>query len=400
MRFQSVVIASLLLPATLAAQMKDPFHLTIGTLDSLQSTTLKETRKFLVYTPPSYSDTANTPQQYPVLYLLDGEAHFQSVAGLVQILGTGVNATYVFPEMIVVAIVNTDRTRDMTPTKVDKGFDGKPSPFLKNSGGMANFLGFIKNELIPAIDAKYRTAPYRILVGHSLGGITVIDALYTIPETFNAYIAIDPSLWWDNMVLLKQEKDHVSKAGYQNKVLYLGQANTINADDTTSNPHFNAMLQFNSIMQNYNTSGLRYAYKYYPDDDHGSVPLITEYDALHFIFDGYKLNLTKVLASPASLTEHYRDVSARLGTTFTPSEGMVTQFGMFATTQDTAKAIAFYEIGTQLYPRSPRSFERLGALYAAKGNKPKAISCYQRVLTLTPGDTKVAEKLKALQAGS
>ena len=397
MRYSALLLATLALPAVASGQTPDRYRLTIGTVDSLKSTVLNETRKYLVYTPPSYSDTMFSPQRYPVLYLLDGDAHFHSVSGLIQILGTGVNATYAVPEMMVVAIPNTNRLRDMSPTKVTKGPDGKPAPGLASSGGMANFLAFIKNELIPQIDAKYRTSPYRIFVGHSLGGITVIDALYTIPETFNAYIAIDPSLWWDDKVLLKQAKEHVSKDNYQGKVLYLGQANTMSPDDTTTNNHFNAMLQFNEVLNTYNTSGLRYAYKYYPNDDHGSVPIITEYDALRFIFDGYKLNLSQVMADPSVLPKHFKDVSARLGVPFQPSEAMLIQLAGFVVGQDTAKAMAMYEIGTQFYPNSYRSYDRLGALWAAKGDKKKAVGFYEKSVALNPGNTISATKLKELR---
>src|SRR6185503_6006540 len=95
------VLPLLFAPAILLSQSAGK-PVTIGTTDSLYSATLKENRKFLVYTPPSYSDTTYSPRRYPVLYLLDGDAHFHSVTGLLQILGTGVNATYVVPEMIVV----------------------------------------------------------------------------------------------------------------------------------------------------------------------------------------------------------------------------------------------------------------------------------------------------------
>ena len=79
----------LFVPAALSAQAPSK-PVTIGTTDSIYSATLKENRRFLVYTPPSYSDTTYLPRRYPVLYLLDGDAHFHSVTGLLQILGTGV----------------------------------------------------------------------------------------------------------------------------------------------------------------------------------------------------------------------------------------------------------------------------------------------------------------------
>src|SRR6478672_5462601 len=144
-------ILAVLAPAPALQAQAKAGAITIGATDSVWSPTLKENRKFLVYTPPSYSDTTYLPKRYPVLYLLDGDAHFHSVTGLLQILGTGVNATYVLPEMIVVAIPNTDRMRDLTPTNTDKDPDGKPQPGFKTSGGMPNFLKFIQTELIPKI---------------------------------------------------------------------------------------------------------------------------------------------------------------------------------------------------------------------------------------------------------
>ncbi|MFI5311145.1 MAG: alpha/beta hydrolase, partial [Gemmatimonadales bacterium] len=255
--------------APCAAQAVAAGTISIGTIDSMWSATLKENRRFLVYTPRSYSARGRAPQKYPVLYLLDGDAHFHSVTGLLQILSEGVNGTYVVPEMIVVAIPNTDRSRDLTPTHADAGPDGVVNAAFKTTGGGPAFLQFLKGELIPRIDSAYRTASYRVLVGHSFGGITAINALYVMPKTFNAYVAIDPSLWWDNQVLLKKAKGFFARPGLAPASLFVGQANTINADDTTSNAHFSSIVQFNGIMESYNQSGIRYAYKYYPDDSHG-----------------------------------------------------------------------------------------------------------------------------------
>ena len=210
MRPLAAALALALLASPTHAQVPATGTVTIGTVDSLRSTILGEQRKVLIYTPPSYKDTTFTPRRYPVLYLLDGDAHFHSVTGLIQILATGVNGTFVIPEMIVVAIPNTNRMRDLSPTKVSSGPDGKPMPGLDATGGMGKFLAFIQRELTPHVDSAYRTSGYRALVGHSLGGITVVNALYTMPEAFNAYLAIDPSLWWDSNLLLKQARAKVS----------------------------------------------------------------------------------------------------------------------------------------------------------------------------------------------
>jgi predicted alpha/beta superfamily hydrolase len=373
---------------------------TIGTRDSLQSRTLQETRRYLVYLPPSYRDTTYSPRRYPVLYLLDGDAHFHSVTGLIQILGTGVNGTFVVPEMIVVAISNTDRTRDMTPTRVETGFDGKPSPAFRTSGGMDRFLSFIKDELIPRIDAQYRTAPYRVLVGHSLGGITAIHALYTIPETFGAYVAIDPSLWWDNTLLLRQARAKIERPGaFANRALFVAQANTINPADSSLNTHFNAIAQFDGVVRAYNQSGLRYGFRYYPDDSHGSVPLIAEYDALRFIFGGYDLNMLRVLERPTLLREHFARISRELGYDHPPPEGMVELLAQVAMQQDRGKSLAFRALNAELYPSSARAHESLAGAYLAQGDTTRALASIRTTLSLAPNRRWAKETLSRLTGG-
>lgn len=391
-------LALLLAPCALSAQAATPATppgaITIGRADTLWSKILNEKRRYLVYTPPSYQDTTYLPRAYPVLYLLDGDAHFHSVTGLLQILGTGVNGTYVLPEMLVVAIPNTNRMRDLTPTHATRGPDNTPTPAFAASGGMPNFLQFLKTELIPHIDSAYRTAPFRVFVGHSLGGITAIQALYTIPETFNAYVAIDPSLWWDDRLLLKQAKDAFSRPAPAGRSLFVGQANTINADDSTANVHYASIVQFNSILEAYNRSGVRYAYKYYADDDHGSVPMMAEYDAFHFIFDGYKSRLLMSLDRPTYLTEHFAKVSAQLGYQVKPPESMVDMLGRVALSRDSTKALALLALNAELYPASPHAMASLGDLQLARRDTTSARASYQRAMALKPGYKQATDGLR------
>lgn len=351
--------------ATAKAQRSFATSLTIGTVDSIYSKAVKEQRPFLVYLPPSYKDTTYTPQRYPVLYLLDGDAHFHSVTGLLQILGTGVNGTFVVPEMIVVAIPNTNRMRDLSPTRVTRSFDGKPDTTLRITGGGPNFLSFMKNELIPHIDSTYRTAPYRVFVGHSLGGLMAFSALYTMPEVFNAYIAIDPSLWWDNRRLLKDGPAFFSKPTVPGRTLFVGQANTLVASDTADNAHYNSIIRMNALIERDNKAGVRYSFKYYPNDSHGSVPLIAEYDALRFIFDGYSPDLMRALEDPSYVTAHYEKVSKIMGYSVIPPEGTVDLLATIQMGRDKSKAKALYELNTQLYPRSAHARAALQRATAA-----------------------------------
>lgn len=101
---------------------------TIGTIDSIQSKILNEQRKIWIYVPNS--GQVDSKQRFPVLYLLDGDAHFYSVVGMVQQLSQ-VNGNTICPEMIVVGIPNSDRTRDLTPTHVDADPPFMDSTFSK-----------------------------------------------------------------------------------------------------------------------------------------------------------------------------------------------------------------------------------------------------------------------------
>ena len=129
-----------------------------------------------------------------MLYLTDGEAQFAHTAATVEFLARNGR----MPEMIVVAIGNTDRTRDLTPTKATLTRpDGSPMEF-PTAGGADRFLTFIATELKPFVEKKYRTAPFSVFAGHSFGGLFAMHAFTARPETFNAYIAVSPTLTWDS----------------------------------------------------------------------------------------------------------------------------------------------------------------------------------------------------------
>ena len=151
------IVLALLLGTSVFAQTGN--KVIIGTIDSIHSKILNEQRKIWVYVPNNGSTDANTLQRYPVVYLLDGDAHFYSVVGMIQQLSQ-VNGNTICPEMIVVGIPNTDRNRDLTPTHTDVDRSmGIDSSFSKISGGGEQFMAFIEKELIPYIDSTYPTKP-------------------------------------------------------------------------------------------------------------------------------------------------------------------------------------------------------------------------------------------------
>ena len=184
-----------------------PQPLVIGDSLLLRSSVLKETRRINVYLPDGYAQASpQAAQRWPVLYMPDGglAEDFLHIAGLLQV--SVANGT--MRPFILVGIENTERRRDLTGPSVDPR-DLKIAPRV---GGSAAFRQFIREELKPAIQARYRTTTESAVIGESLAGLFVVETWVLEPTLFERYIAIDPSLWW-NHEGLKTQAAETLKAG-------------------------------------------------------------------------------------------------------------------------------------------------------------------------------------------
>jgi len=370
-------------------------RIAIGRVDTIQSAILKEKRKIWVHIPESATDKM---RRYPVVYLLDGDAHFYSVVGMMHQLSS-VNLNMICPEMIVVGIPNTDRTRDLTPTHVKADPPYVDSAYAKTSGGGEKFIAFMEKELMPYINQHYPTAPYKVLIGHSFGGLAVMQTFVHHTSLFNTYICIDPSMWWDKQTLLKQAQQKLANTNYKGTTFFLGIANTMEdgmtlkkvVNDTTSNSrHIRAILALRKAFEHNSKNGLKYQGKFYEKDSHGSVPLITEYDALHFIFNFYSPELTlKDYFSDADefladkVEKHFTDVSAQMGYKVKPPEMLMNRIGFVALmNKHHKKAERFFKYNVNNYPENFSVYDALGDYYAAVGDKAAAVVNFKKALTI------------------
>ncbi len=378
------------------AQPSDP-EIKIGERFTLQSKVLDEERPYWVYLPGSYGSGSN--KRYPVLYLLDGDAHFHSASGVVQFMSSGINGNLQIPELIIVAIPNTDRTRDLTPTHTMLGRDGKEDDFLKASGGGDRFLQFIREELFPKIDSSYRTLPYRILVGHSFGGLLALHALLNAQELFQGYIAIDPSVWWDNQVLVHQAEGRFQTASKRPLSVYISLANNPELGFGDPKIDLAAGRGFAGILQSASSPTLRSRLQFLEKEDHGSAPLVSLYQGLLFIFDGYKPPLKELFDDPTILEPHYKKVSERVGVELLPPEPLVNQLGymMLYRRQSPDKAIEFFRFNVAHYPDSANAYDSLAEGYMVKGEKALAIENYEKSLKLDPNNDNAVKRLEELK---
>ena len=365
------------------AQENKPF--TIGFEKSFVSKILNQERKVWIHIPNSNGgNTGNEP--YPVIYLLDGDENFNDIISITEFM----SKTGLCPPMIVVAILHPSRMTDLT-----FGTD-KETPGIVGKG--EKFMLHVEKELMPYIESNYPTASYKIFIGHSVGGLTVVYTLMYHPELFDAYVSLDGALWWNNQHTVTEAKMILANKNYNGKTLFMALANRLDRgmdtlevqkDTTEGTELIRSNLEFIKDIFKNKTNHLRFQHKYYENDDHSSVRLIGEYDALRFIFDYYKLKIyNSELEDPnfkldSLFITHYHQVSERIGFLIKPDENQVNGLGYYMMSQKQfIKAEALFKLNIANYPETANCYDGLGDLYLAKGESLNAIESFKKTLSL------------------
>ena len=345
----------------------------------LTSRVLGEERTILVSTPRGYGQGT---ARYPVLYLTDGDSHLLHTRGTVDFLVRN----GLMPDVVIVGVTNTDRTRDLTPTK---GFgrrqDGTPV-LVETSGGAAKFLDFFERELIPYIEATYRTAPFRIFAGHSLGGLFALDALAERPGLFGATIAASPSLNWDNDVILDRTAKLLEGRKELRHTLFVTMA-----DEEDGDPSPTRLDRLRKILKGTRAAGFAWGVMPMPDEDHGSVVLRSHYFGLRKAFDGWRLPRDRkaggYAGSVEDLGKHYAQLSDRLGYSVPPPELVVNQVGyQHLLRKDVKGALPFFRRNVELYPASANVHDSLGEALEAAGKPEEALVSYEKAVEIAGKD--------------
>jgi predicted alpha/beta superfamily hydrolase len=352
----------------------------IGQRYSLASTILDEEREYLVYLPLSYNDAKYSPRTYPVLYLLDGGPLFPSAAVVVQYMSSNINGNDQIPELIVVAIPNTNRMRDLTPTRSLFDADGNEQPVYGESGGGDKFLRFIRDELFPEIDATYRTTPHRTIVGNSLGGLLALHSMFATPELFQAYIANDPSLWWDKQFVIREAQNALALDRRNSHSVYISSAHSIDGRMTE------VAREMAEMLSSEGAKNIRVSYQHFDFEDHGSLYLPGLYYGLRHVFEGYDLSFDDFFDNPKMLVPHFQKLSMRLGVDILPPESLIDSWGQFAlhSLNNPDKALEFFQVNALSYPQSANVYVSLGDAYAEMGESTLAIKNLEKALEIDP----------------
>jgi predicted alpha/beta superfamily hydrolase len=152
---------------------------------------------------------------WPVIYVLDGNMHFNMVVDMVRFMNIRVEFCNELPDALIVGIgypvtgTLTDmlyqvmhlRMRDFVLGREESGeaFMQEHFPIAASipSGNGLSFMRFLRQELIPWIETDYQADPAdRTLLGHSMGANFALYTLFHHPDLFQRCVAasFDPML--------------------------------------------------------------------------------------------------------------------------------------------------------------------------------------------------------------
>jgi len=354
-----IILLSIILNSCKDKPIESNNNIIIGKRDTIFSNVYKEKRVVWVSVPSDFNKYF-PPRNYPVVYLLDGPEHFFSTVGMIDRFSTNFGSE-VCPQMIVVGIESNDRYTDFFPN-----FDND------------KFATFLRDELIPYIKNRYPTNPYKVLIGHSLGGLRVIHTALYSTNLFNSYIAIDPSLGAEKNKWYSIAAKDINQFRLINNRLFVAMAQTmpmsktqkideIRKDTSSDSNHMRMIMDFSEKMVIKNEENKSsFKWKFYPDETHSGVTQIATYDGLKFVFDWYQNKKLKeildVNTSPLKAMEllrnYYSRISTILGNNEIPLEYYNTVFIDFLISRNQKeKALAWSMYNLECYPESKNAQE-------------------------------------------
>lgn len=339
---------------------------------TLSSKILSEERTVFVSLPASYERGA---QRYPVLYLTDAQINFSHVRTTADFLARN----GFMPEVIIVGVVNVDRTRDLYASRADFKLNGRTIPF-PNSGNADRFLAFFADELIPWVESRYRTVPLRVFAGVSAGGNFAFHAMRVKPALFQAVIAVSPWLAWDDRRELKMLEPFLSSDQVKTRALFFSSANEgseMRAD----------LDEVTHALKARRATSLRWSSAAYPLETHDSTALKGFYDGLRSIFAGWEFPRDPVTyalkGSLDNVKAHYAKFGESFGVALLTPEAVVNELGYQQLRAGQVEAsVATFRYNTGLYPESPNVWDSLADGLERAGRTDEALASCRKALSL------------------
>lgn len=345
----------------------------LGTQYILKSDILQEERPIIVSLPVGYEDNEGN---YPVLYLLDGLGNIKHQVGTVELL----TESGIVPPMIIVAIESLDRAKDLTPSNAGEDNYIGTKAGIPQSGGAPEFLEFLEKELIPYVESNFRTHPYRLLEGHSFGGLFCTYALMNKPELFNAFIVQAPALWWNKEEMTTKAKDFFKANDSLAIAAYFG------AGGAEGWGMRQELARYVEVIKQHTPKNFRFKHEETTTgEEHDDSRLLLNYYGLKFVFSDLK--------APEDLLTNYSDKSflqgeQELKDTYgqnarRPASDYVNIIMELLDKENNLGAITVYKRGAEAYPKYIQFLNTLATLYEKTDQIDKAIETYKSAIAVS-----------------
>lgn len=333
----------------------------------LQSQYYTNPRKVIIQLPLSY--TNKTQKKYPVLYLLDGERNIKSLTHIANTLAS----KHKMPEIIIVAIpASTTRQQDYTPNDI-------PMHSSTALGHAKTFTKFLQEELIPFIDTHFRTDPYRILSGHSRGGLFAFNDLLDQTHIFQAHFAFSPALWAGNFTLIDRASQQLSHKNLKSSFLY------INAGGEEGDNIKTAFHKFEQLLQEHRPA--QWHATFHENDSHGTTPIPGHYLALRKLYANWDKpwELFDSQGLDAVITQHHL-LSKEFGYRVIPDEDDLDKLGNYYLQKgNITLAIKTLKLNMEYHSYSVNAHDHYAGALEKNGSYVLALEVMEKARSLIKG---------------
>ncbi|MEG3757520.1 alpha/beta hydrolase-fold protein [Pseudoalteromonas carrageenovora] len=335
-------------------------------IHTINSAVLNEERTVVVQLPKSYQ--ANPNKVYPVIYRLDGAGNIPLISAVMERLQNDNRA----PEVIIVAVENTNRLRDFYPT-VNK----EPQGPVGEGGGAAKFLVFIEQELMPLINKSYRTHNYNVIAGASAAGVFALYTMQANQDLFQAHIAYSPAVWWNYGASVKATKAFINKSKNLNNYVYIN----IGEEAGIMRERYNELQQ---ALESNNLPNLRFFSDAFDGVSHNLTSVAGSFNAYHNLFLPKQMPISDLTDDVTSIDAYYQNLSQQWGEQIAPSDRAVRSLGYNLTgSKQFTRAIKVFKYNIKNHPKSVDAFSALSYGYEMQGDTRQALKQMESALAIT-----------------
>ncbi|MDC9526404.1 alpha/beta hydrolase-fold protein [Pseudoalteromonas sp. Angola-30] len=333
---------------------------------TIKSAVLNEQRTVVVQLPKSYQ--ANPNKVYPVIYRLDGAGNIPLISAVMERLQNDNRA----PEVIIVAIENTNRLRDFYPT-VNK----EPQGPVGEGGGAAKFLAFIEQELMPLINKSYRSHNFNVIAGASAAGVFALYTMQANPELFQAHIAYSPAVWWNYGAPVKAAKSFINKSKDLNNYVYIN----IGEEAGLMRERYNELQQ---ALQSNSLPNLRFFSDAFNNVSHNLTSAAGAFNAYHNLFLPKQMPMSALSDDIESIDVYYKKLSQQWGEQIAPPDRAVRSLGYNLTgSKQFTRAIEVFKYNIKNHPKSVDALSALSYGYEMQGDTRQALEQMESALAIT-----------------